>query len=201
LAGIYVYNFHASGAADMLNTRSGERAEILDTLETGKSWLITTAFMAWLMASAAILLSKSARRAIRPVHVCLWIGAVAGFFSAYGRLGNRREALIAIMFICAFLLFQGRTRILAGLLTVALALGMYVGVTRSLNPSREISFDDATLYVDLFSEAVFPTYPLLDHISARHDLWWGSSYFRIPAMVAPTFGLWEKTPLPISKVC
>jgi hypothetical protein len=198
LAGIYVYNFHASGAADMLNTRSGDRAEILDTLETGKSWLITTAFMAWLMASAAILLSKSARRAIRPVHVCLWIGAVAGFFSAYGRLGNRREALIAIMFICALLLFQGRTRILAGLLAIALGLGTYVGIARSMRPDREISVDDASFYLTIFSEAVFPTYPLLDRINSHPDLLWGTSYLRLPAMIVPTFGLWEK-PISLSQ--
>ena len=198
LAGIYVYNFYASGAAEMLNTLSGNRAETLDALETGKSWLITAAFMAWLMVSALVMLSKSARGVVRPIHIGCWIGAVAGFFSAYARLGNRREASIAVMFICALLLFKGRTRILTGLLIGALALGMYVGVVRSLNPNREVSIDDATLYVDLFSEAVFPTYPLLDHISSRHDLWWGSSYFRIPAMVAPTFGLWEK-PLSLSQ--
>jgi hypothetical protein len=192
LAGIYVYNFYASGAADMLNTLSGDRAAILDALETGKSWLITAAFMAWLMASAVLLLSKSARTAIRAVHVCCWIGAVAGFFSAYGRLGNRREAATALMFICALLLFKGRTRILAGLLIVALVLGTYIGIARSLNPNREISVDDASLYVTMFSEAVFPTYPLLDRINSRADLSWGASYMRLPGMVMPTFGLWEK---------
>jgi oligosaccharide repeat unit polymerase len=198
LAGIYVYNFHASGAADMLDTRSGGRAEILDTLETGKSWLITSAFMAWLMASAVIFLSKSVKRAIRPLHLCCWIGAVAAFFSAYGRLGNRREALIAIMFICALLLFKGRTRILAGLLAVALGLGTYVGIARSMNPDRQISVDDASFYLTVFSEAVFPTYPLLDKISSHSDLSWGTSYLRLPAMIIPTFGLWEK-PISLSQ--
>jgi O-antigen polysaccharide polymerase Wzy len=192
LAGIYVYNFYASGAADMLNTLSGDRAQILDTLETGKSWLITAAFMVWLMASAVLVLSKSARTAIRPVHVCCWIGAVAGFFSAYGRLGNRREAATALMFVCALLLFKGRTRILAGLLTVALALGTYIGIARSMNPNREISVEDASLYLTMFSEAVFPTYPLLDRINSRTEWSWGASYLRLPGMVMPTFGLWEK---------
>jgi oligosaccharide repeat unit polymerase len=192
LAGIYVYNFYASGAADMLNTLSGDRAAILDTLETGKSWLITAAFLVWLMVSAVLVLSRSARTAIRPVHVCSWLGAVAGFFSAYGRLGNRREAATALMFICALLLFKGRTRILAGLLIVALVLGTYIGIARSINPNREISVADASLYLTMFSEAVFPAYPLLDRINSRADLSWGASYMRLPGMVMPTFGLWEK---------
>jgi oligosaccharide repeat unit polymerase len=198
LAGIYVYNFHASGAADMLNARTGDRAEILDTLETGKLWLITAAFMAWLMVSAVLLLSKSARATVRLAHVCCWIGAVVSFFSAYGRLGNRREASIALIFICLLLLFKGRTRILAGLLTTALGLGMYIGVTRSMNPNRQISVDDASLYVTMFSEAVFPTYPLLDRISSHSDFFWGASYLRLPGMIMPTFGLWKK-PLSLSQ--
>jgi hypothetical protein len=102
------------------------------------------------------------------------------------------------MFICVLLLLKGRTRILAGLLITALALGMYVGVARSMNPDRQISVDDASLYVTFFSEAVFPTYPLLDRISSRADLSWGASYLRLPAMVMPTFGLWKK-PLSLSQ--
>jgi len=191
VAVLYVANFYASGAASLLQT-SGDRALILDTLETGKAWLLTAAFVAWLMACAILWLSPKARLLIKYTHTWSAVVIVVVFFSTYSRLGNRRELMIGVIFICLLLLFKGRTKLIAIVLAVAIAGGLYVGIARSSDSYTRSEMDAATFYLNLFGEAILPNYPLLDHVSSRHELWLGSSYLRLPGYISPSFGLWKK---------
>ena len=67
-----------------------------------------------------------------------------------------------------------------------------MGMARSMDLNGASQMEEVTFYSNLFSEAVLPNYPLLNHISSQKDPWLGSSYLRLPAVVVPSFGLWEK---------
>lgn len=194
----FIANFYTSGAASMLKDIGGDRAEILATLETGKTWLVMIAIMAWFMVCALLWLSKKARRSISPLHIWSTILITISFLIVYARLGNRRDMMTALIFVSVLLLIKGRKRMVGGILLIAVAWGMYVAIARSLNPDRESTMAAITTYETAFSEAIYPSFPLISHISSQHNLWWGTSYLRLPIYAVPSFGIWKK-PMSLSE--
>jgi oligosaccharide repeat unit polymerase len=193
----YVTNFYMSGAANALKAPVVDRGEVLTTLETGKIWLLTYAMLVWLMVCVLLWISKNASRSIRPLHICSAIIIALGFLTVYARLRNRRELMMALMFVCVLLLFKRRRKVVVALLIASVVLGLFVGVTRSMNLGQEGEVEALTFSENMFSEAIFPNYPLISEIGSHRELEWGASYLRVLGTIPPTFGLWTK-PLSLS---
>ena len=199
IAVLYLRNFYSSGAYKLLALASRDRGEILDVAGAGRTWILVTAFTVWLMVNVLIWLSKDARRAMGPARIFLEVVAISIFCFGYLRLGNRREMTHVLMLWAILLCMKGRTRLVAIVFACAVLLGLYVGISRSYaygssDPQlkTEIATDPTDFYLSLFSEAIFPNYPLMDHIEKRHSLSWGFTYLRLPGYISPTFGLWKK---------
>ena len=204
IAVLYLYKFYSSGAYKLLALSARNRGELLIVMGAGRTWILTAAFAAWLMVSLVLWLSKGARRAMKRPQIALQVAAISIFCSVYLRLGNRRELAQVLILGTTLLLIKGRTRLVMVVVCVALLLGLYVGISRDFasgasDPrlAREIARDPSSFYMDLFSEAIFPNYPLLDHIEEQHPPVWGMTYLRLPGIMSPTFGLWKK-PLTLS---
>jgi hypothetical protein len=200
----YLYRFYSSGAYRLLALSTRDRGELLIVIGAGRTWILTAAFAAWLMVCVVLWLSKEAKRVINRLQIVLQIAAILIFCSAYLRMGNRRELAQVLILSTILLLMKSRTRLVGIVVCVALLLGLYVGISRDFasgasDPqlAQEVATNPSSFYMDLFSEAIFPNYPLLDHIEERHPPVWGMTYLRLPGIMSPTFGLWKK-PLSLS---
>jgi hypothetical protein len=108
------------------------------------------------------------------------------------KLGNRNELSMCLAFACLILCLRGRSLYILAVLAVTIPTFLYVGVTRGRSGDPGADMTTLSFFLKLLGEFVFPHYPLLDHIGSRQDLWYGWSYVRLPAVIFPTFGLWNK---------
>ena len=191
ISSVYLANFYTSGASALIGTTA--RAELSRSLETGKVWLMNYLFCTWLITYAVLLLSPVSRKAFRWHHIVISAIATSAFMFAYISVGNRRELMIAAIFIAVIIFLRGHGRfvLISGLSVVPLLL--FKGVTRSLNGLAVSSVDQITFYLNLLGEFVFPHFPLIYQMEKGRDLLLGSTYFNLPGYILPSFGLWEKT--------
>jgi hypothetical protein len=183
-------NFYMSGAAEMVG--SAIRLELMVASETGKLWLLEYCFAAWLMACAVLLNSNRARASLRFSHVLFALFVIVLFMYPYLQLGNREKVSIFLIFACLILCVKCRAKQLAVIIGICVPAMLYLGFTRGGSSVVSATMAPVSFYLNLFGEFVHPHYPLLDHISSRRDLWYGWSYLRSPAVVFPSFGLWER---------
>jgi hypothetical protein len=190
LAVAYRVNFYTSGAAEALASK--DRGLILDTMETGKVWMLIFSFVAWCMVLTVLLINQRTRQYFRRTHLIISMTAFALICFTYFQLGNRREMLLAVLFAGIVFILRGKARVVILSFGLILLGGMYLGITRLFNTDARGQLDAYNLFINIFGEAIFPNYSFLYHIESGSHLWLGSSYLRFPAYVLPSFGMWEK---------
>jgi len=183
--------FIFSGAATLAVT-GGNRQDVLDAMSTGRAWVLTAAFIAWMITYAVVHMSARLRPIIGIGREILGILAILLFLGGYESVGNRRELTTGLIFICIVLLFRGRVKLVAASSIVLLGIGMWVGVVRTFGSSPESRTNTVDYYSSLFSEAVMPNFPLLDAIQQHPQAEFGASYIRAPFELLPSLGIWQK---------
>jgi hypothetical protein len=106
--------------------------------------------------------------------------------------------MTAFLFTLVLFFFKGRRKLIISMTVIVISAGLFVGVSRAMSSSAVSELSEVQYFSTLFSEAIFPNYPLLHHITSGPNLLWGTSYLRLPALASPTFGLWDK-PLYLSQ--
>lgn len=190
----YWWNYVASGASEAV--AEATRAELMGTVETGKTWLVQYLFACWSAVLVLILASPSARRSVPRAWLAAAVLEAVAFLAVYVRMGNRRELVFVLLFAAALAMARGRRRWVLTAAAVIVPLGVLLGVSRMGSQGGE-EFEEALLQA--FGEFVYPHFPLMYNVENATGLAMGATYARLPANVVPSFGLWTKAE-PLAKI-